>query len=59
MITHTKSTGGIIETQNRTIEPIDNVSYWAKYDEEINKERNKTKIFIKDIQKILRINIIN
>ena len=38
---HTKSTGGIIETQNRTIEPIDNVSYWAKYDEKTNKERNK------------------
>ena len=35
-----KSTGGIIQTQIRNLSQDDNISYWTRYDEKINRERN-------------------
>lgn len=36
-----KSTGGFIQTQIRNIEKEDIVSYWTKYNKEINEKRNR------------------
>lgn len=35
-----KSTGGLIQTQNRNIDSNDNVSYWTRYNDEVNKTQN-------------------